>query len=91
MLIGLSLRSHPNLWWSGGFVLTCKDWGWGGVGSWGEGEVIHFPLALFFFFFLKWRSTRAHRLHFLDQDKSTVAQRAKPTASRVFPDELRVS
>ena len=34
-----------------------------------------------FFFFLKWRSARAHQLHSLSQEQSTVAQRAETTVA----------
>ena len=30
-----------------------------------------------FFFFFKWRLARAYQFHYLDQDQSTVAQRAE--------------
>ena len=48
----------------------------------GEDSMIHFPTALYsFFFFFKWKSARAHQFHFLGQDQSTVAQRAVTTVA----------
>ena len=49
-----------------------------------EGSTIPSPFAPFFF--LKWKSARAHHLHFLGQHQSTVAQRAVKNVA-----ELRVS
>ena len=45
-----------------------------------------FPACAFFPFFFKWRLARAHLLHSLGQDQSTVAQGAE-----IFDDKLRVS
>ena len=42
------------------------------------GERNSFPACAFF---LKWGSSRTHRFHFLRQDQSTVAQRAKTTVA----------
>ena len=44
---------------------------------------IHYPPA-FFCFVLMWRSARAHYFHFLGQNQSTVAQRAKTTVAECF-------
>ena len=41
---------------------------------WGDGSTNLSSLALFFFFFLNWRSACAHQLPSLDKDQSTVVQ-----------------
>ena len=44
-----------------------------------------FPDSTFFVVvFLKWRLVRADWLHFLGQDRSTVAQRAETTVTECF-------
>ena len=43
--------------------------------------MIHSPPALFFF---KWTPAHVHQFHFLGQDQSTVAQRAKTTVAKCF-------
>ena len=44
-------------------------------------NVRQFIPRLRFFFFFKWRLTRARYLHSLGQDKSTVAQQAETTVT----------
>ena len=57
---------------SGGWFLACED-----LGRMFDHSFVAFAL----FFFLKWRSARAHQLHSLCQDQSTVAQRAEMTVA----------
>ena len=54
----------------------------------GECSTTHSPHAHFFFFFDKWRSARAHKVHSLGQEQSTVAQR--DDRRRVVPGQLCV-
>ena len=60
---------------SGGFFLACGDFG---------RMLDHlFPVcAFFFFFFLKWRLTCAHKLNSSCQNQSTVAQRGETTVAK---------
>ena len=61
-------------WWCGGFFLACEDFG--------ENVRQFIPRLRFFsFFLLKWRLARAHLFHSLDQDQSTVDQRAETTVT----------
>ena len=64
--------------------LLCIVW-WFGGRIWEECSTIHSPSALFLFacLFLKLRLARAHQLHSLGQDLSTVAQRAETTVVEI--------
>ena len=54
----------------GGFLLACKDF---------VRMCWHSFSTCAFFFFLKWRSARAHYFHSFCLDQPTVAQRAETT------------
>ena len=68
------------------FFLTCKDFG----ERFDDGVIPHVSIFLLLFFFFELEiNSHTHEFHFLGQDQSTMAQRAK-MSGRVFSDKLWV-